>query len=335
MVELTACRQIAAYADITEERWLDLHRGGIGGSDAGVIMRASRWESPLALWAEKTGRLTREVTGEAVEMGTLLEPFIRRELVGPFVEKDLHCTAWVIDPTHVYESVQWPWMRANVDGFVKVQYGYDLSDNNHVGLEIKTGNSYVLREWGGVDGDEIPDTYYWQVQHYMAVTGLTEWYVFGVIGNHRLLRVVPRNDRHILELVDRERDFWELVKLNDPLYAPMPVGSDSDMEALMALGSPQRDATMDLSSITDLLRDYTDYRDRAKHFKGEAEILKQHVIAAMGDAKYGEGGGYRATFSRFERADFDTARFRRDHPDLYNEYVSYTESGRLSVKEER
>lgn len=347
MVELSSCRQIAAYADITEEQWHELRRGGIGGSDAGVIMGVSKWDSQLSLWAQKTGRLTRVVESEAAEMGTLLEPFIRRELVAPYLREKHGIECDVHDPTHVYESIAHPFMRANVDGFLTgtkpvdsadvdpVDVDYEVVDDFQAGLEIKTGNSYQLREWGGVEGDEIPDSYYWQAQHYMAVTGLTEWYVFGVIGNNRLLRIVPRNDRHILQLIERAAYFWELVGLNDPLYAPMPTGHDADMEALLAMGSPQRDVTMDLSPIMDLLRDYTHYRDNTRQMREETEILKQNVIAAMGDAKYGEGGGYRATFSRFERADFDMDRFRRDHPDLYQEYVSRTESGRLSVREEK
>jgi putative phage-type endonuclease len=53
-----------------------------------------------------------------------------------------------------------PFMLASVDRVV-------VGEN--AGLECKTANSYASKEW---EGDNVPDTYYAQCQHYMAVTGM-------------------------------------------------------------------------------------------------------------------------------------------------------------------
>jgi len=275
---------------------------------------------------EKTGRsIPSDDAGELAEMGNLLEPFVRQGLLPGYLEKS-GTAAKVIDPTHMYRSTEWSWMIVNPDGFLSIE-------DRLVGLEIKTGTSYRLKEWGGVDGDEVPDTYYCQVQHYMAGTGLDEWWVFGLIGNRRILRIVPRNEAFINRLVAEESRLWELVELNDPLYAPMPAGKDADMEALLALGDPQIETTVDLSEIENLIDQYEQLRVEIQDKKEERESVKQRIIQTMGKSKYGITDQCRVTHSRWTPKRFDQKRLRKEHPDLYEEYQveDETEASRLFV----
>lgn len=326
-IETPDCEAIARYP-LTEDEWHELRRLGIGGSDAGVIMGYSKYRSPLSLWMLKTGRMEDEGgDSEAAEMGTLLEPFIRRELVRDYIiTKGYAEDVEVVAPWAMYRSTEQPFMMANVDGFLV------FGDEEAVGLEIKTGNSYQLQHWGGREGDEVPDVYYAQVQHYMAVTGLSEWWIFGVIGNQRLLRIVPRNQGYIADLVADEEQFWRKVQSNDPLQAPLPQGTDSDMDALMALGSPQVEDTADISEVEDAIQRYADLGEELKDKKEEREAAKQRIIAALGNAKYGESDGYRVTFSRFERSSIDSKRLKKERPEVAAEYTTTSESGRLTVK---
>lgn len=342
MIKLPACKPILEYATSTDEEWLALRNTGIGGSDAGSVMNMNQYGSPLTVWMDKTGRSKPKdlSDNEAVQVGNILEPLIRNHVLPEYLEQQ-GIEAEVIAPTHMYRSIENPFMIINVDGFLKIRWEeYPEDDPKYVnlkhklvGLEIKTGNAYTLSKWGGKDGNEIPDSYYAQVQHYMAGTGLDEFWVFGLIGNNRLLRVIPRNDEFIARMVEAERDLWEKVELNDILFAPMPSGSDSDMEALFELGSPQEESTVDLSDVQVSVDRLDSYKAEIKDLKEKEALEKQRVIMALGHSKYGESpNGYKVTFSRFDRSSFDKKKFEKDHPGMMNDYISYNESGRLSIK---
>lgn len=305
---------VALYDDIDHEQWLSLRREGIGGSDAAAIMGLSAYASPLSLWMEKTGRdRSPDVSSEAAEMGTLLEPFIRRELVAPYLLEHYGMTVDVLDPVAMYRSTRYPFMMANTDGFL-------VHGDRCIGLEIKTGNSYQMRNWGGVDGDEIPDAYYCQVQHYMAALGLDLFYVFGVIGNNRLLRIVPRNDEFVSRLIDREAEFWAAVKQNDPLYAPLPIGLDCDFGALTALGSPQTDEPVDLVIMTPELERYETLKEEVDEREKERDQIKQLLMAAMGQHRFATARGFRITRVMATRTSIDTKRLRAEHPEIASQY---------------
>lgn len=326
-VQLPDCDVDGYYDSMTNDEWLQLRKTGIGGSDAGGILGKSKYTSPLSVWMDKTGRAIPDdlSENEFVQMGNLLEPFIRRELVGSYIQELYRVNVDVIDPIATYRSKENPYMIINPDGFL-------IIDGNIIGLEIKTGNSYVLPQWGGKDGDEIPDSYYCQVQHYMAGTGLAEWWVFGLIGNQRLLRIVPRNEEFIANMIEEERKFWELVELNDPLYAPMPSGTEADMEALFILGNPQQETTANLNDIDYRIEEYLKLTAEIKELTAKKKLINQQLIAALGTSKYGESDAHKVTYSRFLRSNFDKKGFEKDNPGILDPYIKQSETGRLSVK---
>lgn len=342
MIKLPACTPILEYEKSSHEDWLAMRNTGLGGSDAGGVMGMSQYSSPLTIWMDKTGRAAPDNLddNEAVQVGNILEPLIRSYILPEYLEQQGYDVE-VINPTHMYRSIENPFMIINTDGFLKIAYsstksgGLDyaiVEKHKLVGLEIKTGNAYTLSKWGGKDGDEIPDSYYCQVQHYMAGTGLNEFWVFGLIGNNRLLRIVPRNNEFIARLIEAEKALWEKVVLNDVLLAPMPSGSDSDMEALFLLGSPQEDTTVDLSELQETINQYNEAGDLIKELTAGEKQRQQEILMAMGQSKYGETDGYKVTFSRFNRSSFDKKKFEKDNPGKLDDYITQSESHRLSIK---
>lgn len=327
-LQLPACEPVAAYEDLTRADWLELRKKGLGGSDAGAVMDMDEYGSPLVLCLDKTGRLPDvDISGkEPVAVGNILEPLIRSHVVAPYIRDTLGLDVEVLDPTHMYRSRKHPFMLINPDGFL-------IIDGRLVGLEIKTGNIHQLKYWGGMDGDEMPDRYYCQVQHYLAGTGLDEWWTFGLIGNQRLLRIVPRNEDFIGRLVNKESNLWDIIERNDPLLFPMPNGSDGDMDAIMALGSPQDDSTVDLTALSGHITAYQRMTWEIKEQEDERKRVKQEILIAMEQSHYGESDKHRVTFSRFMKSSIDTRRLKKDHPALVEGYTDYTENGRMSVKE--
>lgn len=313
-IEWPGCEIIADYDDLTPEEWRTLRRSGIGGSDAGACLGLSRYSSPLTVCMDKTGRGEEFDGNEATEVGNILEPLIRDHIIVPYIEEHENIVTAIGEAPHVYRSREWPWMLANIDGYI------DLSHQRY-GLEIKTGGSYQLREWGGMDGDEIPGTYYAQVQHYMAVTGVDSWLVFGLIGNRRLHRFVRRNDAFIGEMVEREREIWEAIEANDPLHFPAPIGLSAEDAALSVLANPMTYAEVDLSNIADEIDRYYSVSAEIKDMEKIKKEAQQIIKHAMGTAAKGYTDRYTVNRTQYKKQQFEHGRFAKEHPEAIADYM--------------
>ena len=144
--------------------WLKARNAGIGGSDASVIVGVNKWKSPFALWMEKTGQADPDSLddNEYVYWGNVLEETVAREFTKR-TGKEVHRRGLLQHDTI-------PYLLASVDRIV-------VGEN--AGLECKTANGFAAKLW---EGDEVPDAYYVQCQHYMAVTGAERWYIAALIG---------------------------------------------------------------------------------------------------------------------------------------------------------
>ena len=72
----------------------------------------------------------------------------------------------------------YPYMLANIDRWI-------VGEN--AGLEIKTADWRMSKQWGDKDDPQdmtVPDSYYCQCMHYMAVTGADYWYIGALIGGN-------------------------------------------------------------------------------------------------------------------------------------------------------
>jgi predicted phage-related endonuclease len=76
-------------------------------------------------------------------------------------------------------------------------------------VEIKCGRSVYART---SESGQVPDYYYGQLQHILAVTGLPiiDFWCY-LPGLPELLVPVKRDDRYIARLIDAEKRFWSEV----------------------------------------------------------------------------------------------------------------------------
>lgn len=198
------------------EQWHQLRGKGIGGSDAGIVMNVSSYKTPYELWEEKTGKVKREfITNEAIEKGNALEP-IMFNMFKVFYSKEYE----VIDTKNIsLSSKQFSFLRANLDGaLINKQTGQKGV------LEIKSTtirNASMLKKW---QKDDLPITYYFQVLHYLYVTGFDFAIVYAILDipweNKQETRVIKmyREDLEadIEYLIKTELWFWDKVKTNTP-----------------------------------------------------------------------------------------------------------------------
>ena len=214
----------------THEEWLNNRLAGIGGSDAGAVLGINKYKSPYALWCEKTGRIKKNIDNERMRFGRDMEEYVAKrfeEETGKRVRKS----------GFSFQSKEYPFMLANVDRLV---VGEDA------GLEIKTTSEYNKKTY---DAENIPPEYYAQCMHYMAVTGLSKWYIAIYIpGVNLYIYEVLRDKEEIGALINAESTFWSYVE-ND--QEPPIDGSDSTAEALYKLHPESMDDVLNMTSRQD------------------------------------------------------------------------------------
>jgi putative phage-type endonuclease len=176
------------------DEWREWRHKGIGASDASTIMGENRFKSAAQLLHEKRGPARDFGQNEAMAIGTQLEPEARKRYIAK--------TGKNVKPACL-QSARYDWLRASLDGFTV---------NCDAVVEIKCGESVYRR---ASQSRSIPDYYYGQLQHILAVTGLESldfWCYWP--GYPELLVPVARNNAYIDRLLNRELEFWNQIQQN-------------------------------------------------------------------------------------------------------------------------
>lgn len=145
----------------SREEWLEKRKSYIGGSDAGAVVGMNPYKTNVELWEEKTGRKEPEDISEKdfVKYGTEAEKFLRELFKMDFPEYEVG-----YKENNMFLNSKYPFAHASLDGWLKDK------DGRMGVLEIKTTNimqSAQKEKWK----DRVPDSYFCQLLHCMAVTG--------------------------------------------------------------------------------------------------------------------------------------------------------------------
>jgi len=282
--------------------WLEARNKGIGGSDASVIVGLNSWKSPFQLWLEKTGQTEPEdlSDNEYVYWGTTLEEVVAREFTIRTGKKVVR--------RGLLQHDDIPYLLASVDRLV---VGEDA------GLECKTANGFAAKAW---DGDNVPDAYYVQCQHYMAVTGAQTWYIAALIGgNHFVWKEIPRNEDDIKALLEAEAEFWRKVETKE---MPDVDGSESCTQALAEKFSGGGPAIELPSEADESLDKIAELEDIKKSIDEQIEAHKNGLRMMLGDAEAGTtASGRRVTWkTQAGRTTIDSKRLKAEKPEVWEAY---------------
>ena len=202
---------VKKYIFGSREEWLKARKNHIGGSDASACVGMNPYKDNIQLWEEKTGLIAPEDISDKdyVQYGAKAEMHLRELFAMDFPEYQVS-----YDENNMFLNTDYPWMHASLDGEL-----LDL-DGRHGTLEIKTTQlmqGMQREKWD----NRIPDNYYCQVLHYLAVTG----YEFAVLKAQIKsewgggLRITPKHyhierkdvEEDIRYLVEKEKRFWDCV----------------------------------------------------------------------------------------------------------------------------
>ncbi|MBO7518814.1 MAG: YqaJ viral recombinase family protein [Methanobrevibacter sp.] len=318
--------------DKEPEKWVELRTTGIGGSDVGAIMGLNKYASPLTVYLSK-----KNVEGfkgnAATEWGHILEEPIRKK-----AGEELGIE--IISVPGMYTSNDIPYMNANLDGLCHAEHQVTIGGETVEGLggyEIKTSS-----RGEGFTEDEIPDSYYCQVQHYMAVTNLP-WFILTAFFLHTKKArhyIIKRNDDFIYSrIIPAEKDFWENYVLAD--NPPEPLGVDSENDYVANL---QIDSEIELDAETeDLIAQRMELQQKIKDMEQQENALKDSILLHLSAlSKNGEsssekiiasGEHFKLSYNLQRKVSVDTEALKKSG--LFDDYKKESVYRMLRISEKK
>lgn len=295
----------------TREEWLKLRRNGIGGSEAAAIAGLSQWSSPLAVYLDKLGITPEREDNEAMRQGRDLEAYVAdrfAEKMGLDVRRE----------NHILVNTDLPWMHANIDRRIT---------GMRIGLECKTTSVYNKTDF---EGGDVPNEYYIQCQHYMAVTGWDKWYLAVIVLNRGFYTFeVERNEEDIQALIEMEKNFWyNHVQLQ---IAPAPMAQDS--ENLKNLYPSAESGFVPMYSISKTIQDLVAKKEEKKAVEAECDRLENVIKAHMGVYEEGSDDKYLITWKNRTANRIDSKRLKAEQPQIYDAYTNESTARYFLVKE--
>ena len=195
----------------SREEWFKARKNHIGGSDASACVGMNPYKDNVQLWEEKMGLVITEDISDKdyVKYGTEAEMHLRALFAMDYPQYEVR-----YEENNMFFNPDYPWMHASLDGEL-----FDADGRRGI-LEIKTTNilqSMQKEKWN----DRIPDNYYIQILHYLAVTG----YEFAVLKAQLKsewsgeLRITTKHyfierkevEKDIEYLIRAEKKFWDCV----------------------------------------------------------------------------------------------------------------------------
>lgn len=180
---------------LKHDEWLAWRKGGLGSSDAPIVMRASPWTTRYELWADKTNQQPITRTNAAMRRGLAMEPIAREayeQLIG------------FATPQGFLEHEKHNFVRASFDG---------INEHKRRAVEIKCPGrvDHAIAKEG-----QIPEKYLWQCVHLLLVSGFDTLDYWSFNGEEGVLVTLSRCLNREQVLLEQEIQFWHHVTERTP-----------------------------------------------------------------------------------------------------------------------
>jgi len=282
---------------------------GIGGSDAPAICGISRWKTPIDVYLDKINKeIIEKEENEHMYWGNVLEPVI--------IKRYEENTGKIVSTKNpLMTSIKYPFMIANIDGFIAFDGGI---------LECKTADSRTSNKWGKDDSDFFPEEYLIQCAHYAIVYDSPYVDLAVLIGGNDF-RIYKYNRNEILEelIIQKELEFWNENVLNH--IPPQPRTEEDFNKIIIETQGNMKNAPQSMQKILNLIKEFDIRINQLKEKKDELSfVIKQSILDY--DGLIDEFGNKLCTWKIQETNRFDIAKFKNDNPDIYNKYIKKSKS---------
>lgn len=305
--------EILEYSD--EDDWQELRRKRIGGSDIGAIVGVNPHKSIVDVYIDKIQGS--EFKGnDATFWGKMNEPTVVRV----FSKKHSELITYQV-PYSVVED----FLIANLDGVLK-----DKETGEYGVLEIKTTEVWNSKNW---EDDEIPQSYYAQVQHYLMLTGYKFAYVAVLIGSHKYREFrVERSEEDIEFIKNRATEFYKENILKE--IPPMPDGSDAYMEHLKKKAAEiENNELIELADLEIKAEELNHISKQIKELQKEEQLLKEIILDRMikENTQKAKIGNHKFNIQNSPNPSLNKEKFKKEDPEFFEEYNNFMDKAKTKL----
>jgi putative phage-type endonuclease len=318
--------KLSTLSFIDEEDWLELRTKGIGGSDIGAILGLNPYSSPLKIYKQKVEGYREDLSNNInIKKGKALEDFILTNYVKPyFDDKGYH----VGKPEFMIINSDYPCFRANVDG---IAYRYDNAYFENFVVEIKWVSEHAEVNWNKPAYGGIPASYYAQVQLYMAVTGLKKAYVFALFDKNFEINIfeIEKDDEFIAMMITEGEHFYQYHML---MRIPPRLKYDIDKEEVATAIKNIPETKVPNEDLTKYINIYLANGAKLKQAEEVQSKIKDLILDLVKQGYVPKDSTHYARASVVNTHSFNSSKFKKDYPELYEQYCEDKESSRLNIK---
>lgn len=279
--------------------WLAQRQGFLGASDVAAVLGLSPYQSPLSVYRSKMG-IQNEIPENLAYFGHALE-----EPLASWVA-DKHPEIGAVGDGIDVQSVECPWLAAKPDRLIDGAFP----------LELKSSSAFAKSKWA----DGVPLYYQAQVQTQIFVLDAPYgWLAVLHGGNDPELYRVERDDVFIQEyLIPKTREFWE-----SHVLAKIPPEPTTSAEAVELWPGVESVTVEGSEELYELWGAYGLMQAEQVELSEKLDGIKLQLQLAMKDATAltFEGRELFTWKPRKGSRTFDTARFKKEHPELAADYM--------------
>lgn len=288
------------------KKQLQERKNYIGGSDAGAIAGFCPYRSPLDVYKDKTEDLMEIDKPIYMHWGTMLEPFVREEF-----ERIRDTKVSVINATKFHPK--YGCLAANIDG---------LLSNGEL-LEIKCTTFWGRKRF---EDDNFPLEYICQCAHYATIYNAPKVHmaVFHGIDKPLQLYTYERDKEFEEKLLSTELNFWH--NYIEKRIPPEPMTYDEVIKEFNVKRNYMDDletTCIATENIENIYCDLQKYTEQQKDLEDKIKEKKMVVMKFLEDKErlINRAGEELCTWKFRANNRFDTTKFKKEQPEIYNQYL--------------
>lgn len=266
--------------ELERDAWHEFRRGRMTGSEISTACGLNQFETPLQLWARKTGRIESKEESDQMWLGTKMQPIVM-ELFGKKSGYNVR------DCGELWQSNTYPWAVASPD----VLWWTDTDEG--IG-EIKTSGLWSKGAWSM---DSCPDAANMQVQWAMGLTGgvIYQAHCIGILGGNTGNFYWPRVtlDKEVFSyMLELGEQFLGYIKSDTP--PPARAEDSSLVQKIISLQPAEKElpegAQGLITAYDDLYAKYSESNKATDALKDALEAVKNELkLLAGSTGTFGAG----------------------------------------------
>jgi putative phage-type endonuclease len=293
-------------------------RPSIGGSDIGTLLGVNKYGDARAVYDRITAilanrALVSQPDNPDMERGRELEAACVRKYERDLGRMTVHFGPAITHPDR-------PYMHANPDRLIASCERDDTTQR--LGTGILEAKCPRLPVWRATREVGVNPSYYAQLQHYLAVTGL-QWGSFAFLNAEDwLLHTidVERDDDMIAQIYEVCDHFWAMVQSG--VFNPQQlafhtetISEETRARAQLTAGSVVRETPAWRTALANMKAKREAYAIANAEKEAAEDVLKS-LVEAEGVAEVVVPGIGKVTYKEQDKPWFDTKQLIEDHPEM-------------------